>query len=89
MISSYYIIIHLINKNMTTISVPLPPNMVEYIENEVRVGNFENKAQLVRKALEKFRENEAIETLLQAEKEITEGKLFKGDLDELVKKLRK
>ena len=74
---------------MTTISVPLPPSMVEYIENEVRIGNFANKAQLVRKALDKFREDEAVNAVLRSEQEAREGKLFKGDLDELAKKIRK
>lgn len=74
---------------MTTISVPLPPNMVEYIENEVRIGNFANKAQLIRKALDKFREDEAVNAVLRSEQEAREGKIFKGDLDELAKKLRK
>ena len=74
---------------MPTISVPLPPNMVEYIENEVRIGNFANKAQLIRKALDKFREDEAVNAVLRSEQEAREGKIFKGDLDELAKKLRK
>ncbi|MDO8575124.1 MAG: hypothetical protein Q7R78_00275 [bacterium] len=73
---------------MTTISVPLPPNMVEYIENEVRVGNYANKAQLIRKALDKFREDEAVEAVLRSEQEAKEGKVFYGDLDELAKKFR-
>ena len=74
---------------MPTISVPLPPNMVEYIENEVRIGNFANKAQLIRKALDKFREDEAVNAVLRSEQEAREGKIFKGDLDELAKKLRR
>ena len=74
---------------MTTISVPLPPNMVEYIENEVRLGNFENKAQLIRKALEKFRENEAVESILRSERDVKEGRVFYGDLKEISKKFKK
>jgi len=62
--------------------------MVEYIENEVRAGNYANKAQLVRKALDKFREDEAVEAVLRSEREAKEGKIFHGDLDELAKKFR-
>lgn len=73
---------------MTTISVPIPHHMLEFIEREVKMGNFENKAAVVRKAISKFREDVAYESLLRAEKDIEEGRIFKGDLDELVKKLK-
>jgi len=73
---------------MTTLSVPLPPHMVEYIENEVRIGNYANKAQLVRKALEKFREDEAIEAILRSERDVEEGRVFFGDLNKIAKKFK-
>lgn len=77
------------NKNMTTISVPLPPNMVEYIESEVKAGNYSNKAQLIRKAIAKFREDEAIEEILRSERDLKEGRVFYGDLIEISKKFNK
>lgn len=73
---------------MTTISVPLPPHMIEFIEKEVRMGNYTNKAEVVRKAIAKFQEDEAVEAVLRSERDVAEGRVFSGDLDELVKKLK-
>ena len=73
---------------MTTISVPLPPHMLEFIEQEVRMGNFENKASVIRKAIAQFQENEVIEAVRRSEQDVKEGRVFSGDLDELVKKLK-
>lgn len=70
---------------MTTISVPLPAFLEEFIENMVKSGFAANKADLVRKALIKLREDEAVNSVLRAEQEIKEGKLLDGDLDELAK----
>ena len=88
MIVSYDIIIHLIKQNMTTISVPLPPHMVEFIEREVKMGNFANKAAVVRNAIKTMKDEQAIARMLQADKELSEGKILKGDLDVLAKRLK-
>lgn len=74
---------------MTTISVPLPPHMIEFIEQEVRMGNYENKAMVIRKAIALFEENRTIEAVLRSEKDVREGKVFYGDLKEIAKKFKK
>jgi Arc/MetJ-type ribon-helix-helix transcriptional regulator len=72
---------------MSMLSVPLTPELekkiVELVENGVAV----NKADLARKAIEYFAEQQAIEDVLAAEREMEEGKFLKGDLDELAKKI--
>jgi len=94
MILSYYIIIlvngliiHKQYKNMTTISVPIPSFLEEFIKQMVDSGYASNKADVVRRALIRLREEEAINSLLRAERDAHEGRVFSGDLDELAKKL--
>ena len=70
---------------MTTLSVPIPAFLQEFIDNMVESGFAANKADLVRKALIKLREDAAVNSVLRAEQEIKEGKLLQGDLDELAK----
>jgi len=70
---------------MSTISVPLPAFLEEFIDDMIRSGHAANKADLVRKALIKYKEDEAVNSVLRAEQEIREGKLLEGDLNELAK----
>jgi len=74
---------------MSTLSVPLTPQLEEFINKMVGEGYAENKAQVVRRAIAKLAEDEAVATVLNAEREIREGKVLYGDLDKLAKKLRK
>jgi Arc/MetJ-type ribon-helix-helix transcriptional regulator len=71
---------------MTTISVPIPKVLERFIKDMIEDGRAANKADLVRKALMKYREDEAIRSVLQAQQEGREGKNLTGDLDELAKK---
>ncbi|PIP87097.1 hypothetical protein COW81_02080 [Candidatus Campbellbacteria bacterium CG22_combo_CG10-13_8_21_14_all_36_13] len=71
---------------MSTISVPLTPELEEKIESLVKSGVGANKADVMRKALSRLSEEEAINAVLQAEKELSEGKVLRGDLREIAKK---
>ena len=66
---------------MTTLSVPLSGNMLQAIENLVKDGIAANKADLVRKALNKYIEDQAVKAVLDAAKEPS----LEGDIDELAK----
>ncbi len=70
---------------MSTLSVPLPAFLEEFIKSMVDSGYAANKADVVRKALIKLREDEAVNSVLRAEQEGREGKNLSGDLDELAK----
>ena len=54
---------------MTTISVPLPAELLRHLEDLVRDGKAPNKAAAMRMALEKYLESQAVETILPAERE--------------------
>ncbi|OHA24636.1 MAG: hypothetical protein A3B11_00420 [Candidatus Taylorbacteria bacterium RIFCSPLOWO2_01_FULL_44_26] len=69
---------------MSTLSVPLPPNLEEFINQQVKSGRSPNKAAVVRSALKMLSEEEAVQAVLLAEK----GPTLRGDLQELAKKLR-
>ncbi len=73
---------------MSTLSVPLPPHLEEFISDQVKRGLASNKADVVRKALKLLREEEAIRVVLESEREISEGKILRGDLRKLAKKIK-
>ena len=69
---------------MTTLSIPISPEQEEFIQRYIKEGKADNKAQVVRRALTKFAEDEAVEAVLRAEREVASGKVLKGDLKELL-----
>ncbi|MDD4319052.1 MAG: ribbon-helix-helix domain-containing protein [Candidatus Peribacteraceae bacterium] len=69
---------------MATVSVPLSDDLLRGIDDLIKQGLAANKTDAIRKAVKKYLEDQAVETVLRAEKEPT----LYGDLDELVKKLR-
>ncbi len=73
---------------MTTISVPIPAHMEEFIKQQIKSGNAANKADVVRKALLRMSEEEAVNEILEASREVSEGKILRGDLRELAKKFK-
>ncbi len=72
---------------MTTLSVPVSGAQLEFVKSYVKKGQAENIAQVVRKGLDALAREEAIQSVLRSEQDIREGKVFSGDIDELVKKL--
>ena len=69
---------------MTTISVPLPAELLSALERLVREGRVANKAQAMREALKMYLEEQAVQDVLRAEKEPR----LSGDLDALAAALR-
>lgn len=68
---------------MSTLSVPLTPELEKMIDKLIKDGVAGNKAELARKAIEKMAEDHAVKTVINAEKEPS----LKGNLDELMKKI--
>lgn len=73
---------------MSTLSVPLPPHLDEFISDQVKRGLASNKAEVVRKALRLLQEEEAVYAVLKSEQEVQEGKILRGKLKTLASKLR-
>lgn len=72
---------------MSTISVPLPNTLVTFIDDMIRRGVASNKADVVRQALVRFAEDQAVEAVLRAEQELRDGKVLRGDLRKIAKRL--
>ncbi len=70
---------------MSTLTVPLPHDLIKKIEDLVHRGGASSKADLARKALEFYTEELAVQAVLAAEREIKAGKILHGDLDALAK----
>ena len=64
--------------------MPLPANLEAFIDRMVKSGNAANKADVVRKALRRMSDEEAVEAILRAQKEPN----LKGDLDVLARKFK-
>ena len=73
---------------MTTITVPISGEIEEFINQELAYGTGESKAHIVRFALLRLREERALSRLTEAEEDIKQGRVFKGDLRSLLKKAR-
>jgi len=69
---------------MSTLSVPLPAQLENFINSMVRDHKAANKADVVRKALYRMEEEEAVRAVMQAEREPT----LRGNLMDLVKKVK-
>ena len=72
---------------MSTLSVPLPIHLEEFINRMVKQGDAANKADVVRKALVKYAEDEAVRAVMEAMQELEEGKILHGDLRELMRQM--
>ncbi len=70
---------------MTTITVPIDESLNDFLETQVKIGNASSKADLVRTAIKRYKEDEFIRQINQARQEIKDGKGLVGDLDELAK----
>ena len=69
---------------MSTLSVPLTPDLLNGLENLVKGGIASSKAAAARRAIEKYLEDQAVEAVLKASKEPR----LRGNLRDLMKKLK-
>jgi len=70
---------------MTTITVPITKELASFIDGELKAGTSDSKAHLVRYALGRLQEERALARLQEAEMDIKEGHVYKGDLKKLFK----
>ena len=71
---------------MTTLSVPVTTKHKKFITSLVESGKAANMAHAVRQALEWYEEEQMVKNILEAEMDIKAGRVFKGDLKEILKK---
>lgn len=63
---------------MSTISVPLSPELQHLLDSLV-TSSGTNRAEVMRRALEWFAEEEAVNAVRKSEQEIADGKVLRGD----------
>lgn len=68
---------------MSILSVPLTPELEKMIDELVKNGVVANKADAARKAIRFFAEEHAVKVVLEAEREVADGKVLRGELDSL------
>jgi Arc/MetJ-type ribon-helix-helix transcriptional regulator len=68
---------------MANISVPLTPKVEQALDELVEITGA-NRSAVIRKAIEMYREDEAVNAVLRAHNEYRSGKGLTGDLDELL-----
>ncbi len=68
---------------MTTISIPITNELNDFINEQVSLGKAGSKAELIRRAIVQYKEDEFIKSILAAKQEIKNGKGLVGDLDKL------
>ena len=73
---------------MTTLSIPIPPQLEEFVNEQVKSGRDANKAAVVRRALARLREEEAVTEILKSEQDIKEKRIFKGDLRKIIRRIK-
>lgn len=72
---------------MGLLTVPLTAQLTKKVGELVRQGKAANKADLARRALQHYIEDQAVLDVLRAEQEVRDGKVLRGDLDALAAKL--
>ena len=72
---------------MTTLSVPLNADLTGFIDSIIAENRAETKAGVVRMALQWFQEHMLMQDVLQAEQDLKDGNVLRGDLSELADKM--
>ncbi|MCB9806066.1 hypothetical protein H6775_02810 [Candidatus Nomurabacteria bacterium] len=73
---------------MSVATVPLNKETESALENMVKNGVGSSKADVIRKAIKKLAEEQAILDVLEADRDVQKGLAFQGDLKELSKKIK-
>ena len=73
---------------MITLSVPVPLQLERFVNRMVRSGAASTKAEVVRQALSRYAEEKLVESVLLAEQELKEGKEVRGNLREVLKRMK-
>ncbi len=72
---------------MSTLSIPLSRDQEAFVEGLVKQKIVANKAEAVRMALRFLAEENAVSAILKSEQEVRDGKVLRGDIRKLMKKL--
>jgi len=66
----------------------MPEDLIKFIDTFIASGEAENRAQAIRKAVRKMREQVEVNEIFEASRQIKQGLSFSGDLQDILKKKR-
>ena len=72
---------------MSTLSIPVTQEQETFIKTMIKRGFANNKAEVVRQALNRFAEDQAVEAVLRSQQEFRDGKELRGNVRELLKRI--
>lgn len=73
---------------MANISVPITDKaLLGYVEHAVKSGLYASKADMIRIAIEKMREDEILQSLSASRLDAKAGRVYKGNLKDVVEPL--
>ena len=72
---------------MATLSVPVTQAQETFIKTMIKRGLANNKADVVRQALNLFAEDQAVEAVLKSQQEFRDGKELRGNINDLLKRV--
>ena len=58
----------------------MPKDLLDFVDSIIHSGEAENRAQAVRKAIRKMREQSEIDEIFEASRQIRQGRAYSGDL---------
>jgi Arc/MetJ-type ribon-helix-helix transcriptional regulator len=64
----------------------MPKDLLDFVDHIIRTGEAENRAQAIRKAIRKMREQTEINDIVEASQQIKAGIMHTGDLKVILKK---
>jgi Arc/MetJ-type ribon-helix-helix transcriptional regulator len=77
---------------MTTLSVPINAELEKFIEDQIAEGKAANKADVVRRALQHYSEEQAFMDVLEAKADIEAGRSYEfknvEDFKKILKKIK-
>ena len=73
---------------MATLSIPITSAQESFIAGLIDSGKAANKAHAVRQALDWYAEEEAVQAVLESERDLREGRVFRGKLEDILPRIR-
>lgn len=67
----------------------MPKDLLQFIDRVIKSGEADNRAQAVRKAIRKMREQMEINDIFEASNQIKAGLSHRGDLKQILSKKKK
>jgi Arc/MetJ-type ribon-helix-helix transcriptional regulator len=74
---------------MTNITIPLPDDLLAFLDDMVVTNQAESRAGLVRRVLADWRETAILSAVRDAKEEFDRGEYLEGDLRKLVARVKK